>query len=106
MIGRLGRGLIHVRGEERRPTRKAREKFRVAREERNMPRRRSEKDFMRRYCWDVRLKWVVRKMERMGGRMLLTMAKMTKTLGSICSCELQYTIGEKKLADLQIAKHD
>jgi hypothetical protein len=83
-IGRLGTGWIQVNGEERRPTRKAREKFRVAREERNIPRRSREKDLMRRYCWAVGLKRLVKRMERMGGRTLLSMAKLTKTAGNIC----------------------
>jgi len=83
MMGRLGRGWIQVSGEASRPTRKAREKFSVARDERNIPRRRRENDFMRRYCSAVGLKWVVRWVERKGGKALLKIAKMKKTIESI-----------------------
>lgn len=75
---------MYVNGEESRPTRKASEKLRVASEERNIPSKRREKDFMSRYCWSVGLKCVVRRLERMGGRMLFRMAKMPNTVGSIC----------------------
>jgi hypothetical protein len=51
IFGRSGIGRTKVRGTEERPTRKAREKLSVARAERNMPRRRSEKDFIRRISW-------------------------------------------------------
>jgi len=43
------------RGLARSPTSMAREKFRVAKEERNMPRRRREKDLVSWYCWVVGL---------------------------------------------------
>lgn len=43
-------------GVHSRPMRKDMEKFRVASVDRNRPRRRREKDFTRRYCWDVGLK--------------------------------------------------
>lgn len=75
---------MYVNGEESRPTRKASEKLRVASEERNIPNKRREKDFMSRYCWGVGSKYVVRRVERMGGRMLFRMAKMANTVGSIC----------------------
>ena len=39
-----------LRGAQRRPMKKEREKFRVARVERKRPRRRRENDLMRRYC--------------------------------------------------------
>jgi len=47
MMGWLGRGCMYVKGAERRPTRKAREKFSVAREDRKRPRRRREKVLIR-----------------------------------------------------------
>ena len=40
--------FVKVSGAQRRPIMKEREKFRVARVERKRPRRRREKDFMRR----------------------------------------------------------
>ena len=50
-------GRTKVRGAARRPTRKEREKFRVASAERNMPRRRSEKHWIRMVsCTDRRRK--------------------------------------------------
>lgn len=42
---------MNVSGAQRRPIMKEREKLRVARVERKRPRRRKEKDLMRRYCW-------------------------------------------------------
>ena len=44
---------MNVRGAQRRPIMKEREKFRVARVERKRPRRRREKDLIRRYCWGI-----------------------------------------------------
>jgi hypothetical protein len=41
---------MKVSGAQRRPIMKEREKFRVARVERERPRRRREKDLMRWYC--------------------------------------------------------
>ena len=50
-------GRTKVRGAAKRPTRKEREKFRVASAERNMPRRRSEKHWIRTVsCADGRRK--------------------------------------------------
>ena len=45
--------MMNVRGAQRRPIMKEREKFRVARVERKRPRRRREKDLIRRYCWGI-----------------------------------------------------
>lgn len=45
--------FVNVSGAHRRPIMKEREKFRVARVERKRPRRRREKDFMRRQCWGI-----------------------------------------------------
>jgi hypothetical protein len=42
----LSKGCVKDSGEDKRPTRKAREKLRVAREDRNMPKSRREKDLM------------------------------------------------------------
>lgn len=66
---------------ERRPTRNASEKFRVAREERNMPRRRREKDFMRVYCCVVGWKEEISVSERRRGRRRLRREKIAKTGG-------------------------
>jgi hypothetical protein len=44
---------MYVSGAERRPTRNAREKFRVARAERYIPNSRREKAFISVYCWFV-----------------------------------------------------
>ena len=49
----IERGVMYVSGAESRPTRNASEKFRVARAERYIPRRRREKAFMSVYCWFV-----------------------------------------------------
>lgn len=48
---------MKLRGAQRRPTMKEREKLRVARVERKRPRMRREKDLMRWYCcgWGVRV---------------------------------------------------
>jgi hypothetical protein len=58
----------------------AREKLRVARVERNMPRRRREKDLIRLYwCGVVGVVGkVVRRWERAGGRRVLRRAKVAK----------------------------
>lgn len=59
---RRGRGRAKLRGEQRRPTRKARLKFSVARVESVAPRRRREKDCrVWSCCGDVwRAMWVAR----------------------------------------------
>lgn len=66
-------------GEERRPTMREREKLRVASEERNIPRRRREKQCMRVYCWRVGRKLVITREEMRCGRRALRMAKRMKT---------------------------
>ena len=53
MAGELGQGCMNVSGVLRTPTMSAREKLSVARELRNMPRRRREKERMSWYCWAV-----------------------------------------------------
>ena len=72
-----------VRGVARRPTRKAREKLRVAREERKSPSKRRENDFMSKYCWVVGAKKCVRVRERMNGSRLFMAAKPMRTAVSI-----------------------
>lgn len=62
--------LMKVSGAHRRPIMKDREKFRVARVERKRPRRRSEKDLMRRKCWDVGAERVRRAARRSGRKTL------------------------------------
>lgn len=74
----FGKGLTNDNGAERRPMIIAREKLRVAREERNMPRSRREKDLMRLYCWRVGRWNVVRRLERVGGRIVLIRRKSPK----------------------------
>ena len=65
---------MNVRGAQRRPIMKEREKFRVARVERKRPRRRREKDLIRRYCWGIGVEgeeeedWWVNKAARARGR--------------------------------------
>lgn len=44
---------MKVRGAQRRPMKKEREKLRVARVERVRPRRRRANDLIRRYCWET-----------------------------------------------------
>jgi hypothetical protein len=70
----------NVSGVQRRPIMKEREKFRVARVERERPRRRRENDLMRWYCWgmigDLRASGVERRVERMKGRVMSTIMKM------------------------------
>jgi hypothetical protein len=65
-------------GEERRPMKKAREKLRVAREERKMPRRRSEKDLRSWYCCGVRCMNVSVIAERRIGRAAFAAANRPK----------------------------
>jgi hypothetical protein len=71
---------MKVSGAQRRPIMKEREKFRVARVERERPRRRREKDLMRWYCWgmigDLRARGVERREERRRGRVMSTIMKM------------------------------
>jgi len=64
---------------------RAKEKFRVAREERNIPRRRREKDVRRVYCWVVGWKVRVRVSETRNGRMVFVMQNKMNTLNSIDS---------------------
>lgn len=59
--------------------RKAREKFRVAREERKSPRRRREKDFVRWYCCVVGAKLWLRNSEMRGGKTIDMAWKRQKT---------------------------
>ena len=76
-----GRGPRKERGAERRPTRKAREKLRVASVERNMPRRSREKDLMSKLCCAVGgVKWE-RVEARMVGRRRLEAAKRSMVVG-------------------------
>lgn len=75
-----------MRGVDASPTRKAREKFKVAREERNIPRRRSEKDLMRVYCWAVGVKYDVSVNEANRGKTVEMKANIKKTEGSIWAC--------------------
>lgn len=72
-----------MRGADTSPTRKAREKFKVAREERNIPRRRSEKDLIRVYCCAVGAKYDVSVNEANRGKMVEMKANIKKTEGSI-----------------------
>ena len=74
---------MYVNGTEKSPIRKESEKLRVAREERNIPRRSSAKDFMSVYCWVVGWKEVVSVWERINGRRVERAANMMKTDGSI-----------------------
>lgn len=65
-------GRTKLKGAERRPIIKAREKLRVARDERNMPNSRREKDVSNVYCWAVGLKLRIRILEATKGRITLT----------------------------------
>lgn len=59
-------------GVEKRPTRRAREKLRVERVARNMPRRRREMHFARRRWWGERkVEWEIRSASREGRRRLV-----------------------------------
>jgi len=63
---------------------KEREKFRVARVERKRPRRRREKDFMRRKCWGIASvlvevvegMWWVKRAARVRGRRMSAMMQV------------------------------
>jgi hypothetical protein len=79
-------GYIYVKGAAKRPTMNASEKLRVARDERNSPSRRREKDFMSWYCWVVGAKKCVIVFETRNGRALFAIANTTKTAVSIWIC--------------------
>lgn len=73
------------KGVERRPMRNAREKFRVDRVARNIPRRRREKHWSRRRWCGVRGCWRVIKVVRRVGRKRLVRAKRVRVLGRVCN---------------------
>ena len=75
--------MMNVRGAQRRPIMKEREKFRVARVERKRPRRMREKDLIRRYCWGIGVEgdeeagdWRANKAARARGRRISAVMQM------------------------------
>jgi hypothetical protein len=72
------RGWTKLSGLARRPTRKAREKLRVARVERHMPRTSREKDLVIWKCCWVGLEKIERRREMTKGRTAETTEKMAK----------------------------
>lgn len=78
-IGALMEGLTRLtklRGVQSKPIMNESEKFRVARVERKRPRRRREKDFIRRYCWGLGVNPWVSKTARSSGRTKSTTMKV------------------------------
>lgn len=73
---------MKLSGAQSRPIMKDKEKLRVARVERKRPKRRREKDLIRRYCWgviggvDVVRPWVSSRAARIMGRMRSTITKV------------------------------
>lgn len=63
-------------GAQSKPSSNEREKFSVARAERNRPRRTREKDLMRRNCWLVGLRRRVRMLAMMGGTKTFAAARI------------------------------
>jgi hypothetical protein len=82
MAAFLGHGWAKVSGLARRPTKKAKEKLSVARDERNMPSSRRENDLVSWYsCCDAL--YFVRKWEKTCGRAKFRAEKTTKAGASI-----------------------
>lgn len=87
----LGSWPIKLSGAQSRPTMKEREKFKVARADKKRPRRRSENDLMRRYCWGVGAGTGprFRRAARANGRRALMTAKMWMAEVKYCRrCQL------------------
>lgn len=68
----------------KKPIMRDREKLRVARAERKRPRRRREKDFMRRNCWVDGFEQRVRMAARIIGRTMFMMAKSEVACSKYC----------------------
>jgi hypothetical protein len=79
-----GNGRKYDNGVENNPTKKAREKLRVAREARNIPRRSREKDLMSWYCCSVGRKKCVSKPAKMIGHSVATVAKTPNSIERDC----------------------
>lgn len=77
-------GRIKLNGAERRPIIRASEKFSVAREERNIPRSKREKEVSRVYCCEVGRKLRIKNSETMKGRKVFMMQNPMNTSNSIC----------------------
>ena len=73
-------GRTKVSGLDRSPTMRASEKFSVARDDRNMPSSRSEKDVMSWYCCAVGLYVLVKTADKTYGSAVLKARKMAKTV--------------------------